>query len=335
MAVILAACSSGPVAKVSPTPALTSPSPVRVAPSVAPSAVPVQPPNELRYLRMTSLSIMWAATLKTVLRSTDAGRHWSDVTPSPNADPVLFAVDDSAAWAAYGGFTGGPYVIYRTTNGGGTWLQATPPLQRGGIVQLYFVDRAHGWATVSLGAAAGSEGIAILRTIDGGASWSVIAQTSDPTTAQSSPSGLSFGCDKGFVAFGSTTVGVIPNECAGGPATLYRTTDGGFHWGLISLAQLDNRGGAAGLGYSPTFLTSTDAILPASSYAAANQATPSLLVTHDGGRHVAGLLGSRPGWDRFRVGDFGMVARQSDRGYKRRRRDLASVTGARASFQIH
>ena len=244
---------------------------------------------------MTSLSIMWAATLKTVLRSTDAGRHWSDVTPSPNADPVLFAVDDSAAWAAYGGFTGGPYVIYRTTNGGGTWLQATPPLQRGGIVQLYFVDRAHGWATVSLGAAAGSEGIAILRTIDGGASWSVIAQTSDPTTAQSSPSGLSFGCDKGFVAFGSTTVGVIPNECAGGPATLYRTTDGGFHWGLISLAQLDNRGGAAGLGYSPTFLTSTDAILPASSYAAANQATPSLLVTHDAGATWRDFLVPVPG----------------------------------------
>ena len=131
--------------------------------------------------------------------------------------------------------------------------------------------------------AAGSQGIAIVRTVDGGASWSVIAQTNDPTTAQSSPSGLSFGCDKGFATFGSPIVGIIPNECAGGPATLYRTTDSGFHWNLVSLAQLDNRGGAAGVANSPTFLTSRDAILPASSYAVANQATWSLLVTHDAG----------------------------------------------------
>jgi photosystem II stability/assembly factor-like uncharacterized protein len=241
---------------------------------------------------MTSLSIMWAATLKTVLRSTDAGRHWSDVTPAnapttsapaPVPDPVLFAVDDNAAWVAYGSFIGGTYVIFRTTNGGSTWVAASAPLQRGGIVQLYFVDRAHGWATVSLGAAAGSEGIAILRTVDGGVSWSLIAQTNDPSTNQSSPSGLSFGCDKGFAAFGSATVGVIPNECAGGTATLYRTTDGGYHWSLVSLAQLGAQGGYVSLVNIPTFLTAGDAILPASTYLAANQATPSLLVTHDAG----------------------------------------------------
>jgi photosystem II stability/assembly factor-like uncharacterized protein len=233
-------------------------------------------------MRMTSLSIMWAATLKHVLRSTDAGHHWGDVTPSSDAYPVLFAVDDSAAWVAYSGF-GGPWLIFRTTNGGSTWVAAAAPLQHGGITSLYFVDRRNGWATVDLGAAMGSQGIAILRTVDGGATWSLIAQTSDPTTSQSSPSGLSFGCDKGFATFGSTTVGLIPNECAGGPATLYRTNDGGFHWTLVSLGQLDNRGGAAALANSPTFLTSSDAILPASSYAAANQATWSLLVTHDAG----------------------------------------------------
>lgn len=232
-------------------------------------------------MRMTSLSIMWAATLKHVWRSTNAGRHWSDVTPSSDAYPVLFAVDDNAAWAAYGGFSTGPYTIFRTTNGGATWLAASAPLQRGGIVSLYFVDRTFGSATVSLGFAAGSEGIAILRTANGGASWSLAAQTSDPTTTQSSPSGLEFGCDKGLATFGSQTVGVIPNQCAGGPATLYRTTDGGFHWSLVSIAQLDNRGGAAGLASSTTFLTSSDAILPVITYQAANQATPSLLVTHD------------------------------------------------------
>ncbi len=235
---------------------------------------------------------MWAATAKLVLRSTDAGRHWSDVTPanaptssapSPDPQPVLFAVDDSAAWVAYGAFIGGPYVIFRTTNGGATWLSASAPLQHGGVTSLYFVDHRNGWATVDLGAAMGSQGIAILHTVDGGASWSLIAQTSDPTTTQSSPSGLSFGCDKGFATFGSPTVGVIPIECAGGPATLYRTTDAGFHWNVISLVQLDARGGTASLANSPTFLTTSDAILPASSYVAANQATWSLLVTHDAG----------------------------------------------------
>ena len=275
IALILVGCSSGPVAKASPTAALAAPSPVRAAPTSSPG------PDELRSMRMTSLSIMWAATLKHVLRSTDAGRHWSDITPSSDAYPVLFAVDDNTAWAAYGGFTTGPYTIFRTTNGGATWLATSAPLQRGGIVSLYFVDRRYGWATVSLGAAAGSEGIAILRTADGGASWLLAAQTSDPTTTQSSPSGLEFGCDKGLATFGSPSVGVIPNECAGGPATLYRTSDGGFHWSLVSIAQVNDHGGMAALANSLTFLTPTDAILPVSTYLAADQATLSLLVTHD------------------------------------------------------
>jgi len=289
---VLAGCSNGPVAKASPPPATASPSPTTVAPSLAPSPSPSEPSDDLRYMRMTSLSIMWAATLKLVLRSTDAGRHWSDVTPtntptrsapSPNPQPVLFAVDDSAAWVAYGAFIGGPYVIFRTTNGGASWLAAAAPLQRGGIAALYFVDRTNGWATASLGAAAGSEGIAILRTVNGGASWSFIAQTNDPSTTQSSPSGLSFNCDKGIATFATSTVGVIPIECAGGAATLYRTIDAGFHWKVISLVQLDARGGTAALANSPTFLTTSDAILQASSYLAANQATWSLLVTHDAG----------------------------------------------------
>ncbi len=247
---------------------------------------------------------MWAATAKLVLRSTDAGRHWSDVTPTnaPNSStpsldpqPVLFAVDDSAAWVAYGAFVGGPYMIFRTTDGGATWLAAAAPLQRGGIAALYFVDRTDGWATASLGAAAGSEGIAILRTVNGGASWSLIAQSNDPSTTQSSPSGLSFNCDKGFATFATSTVGVIPIECAGGPATLYRTTDGGFHWNVVGLSQLDARGGTASVGNSPTFLTTSDAILPASSYVAANQATWSLLVTHDAGASWRDFLVPGPG----------------------------------------
>jgi len=287
---------------------------------MAPSPVPVQAPDELRSMRMTSLSIMWAATLEHVLRSSDAGRHWSDVTPAnapttsapaPVPDPVLFAVDDNAAWVAYGSFIGGPYVIFRTTNGGSTWVAASAPLQRGGIVQLYFVDRAHGWATASLGAAAGSEGIAILRTVDGGVSWSLIAQTNDPSTNQSSPSGLSFNCDKGFATFGSATVGVIPIWCAGGLATLYRTTDGGFHWIVISLGQFDARGGTSSVGNSPTFLTPSDAILPASIYVAANQATSSLLVTHDAGASWRDFLVPGPGGIDFESATSGWLLSNS------------------------
>jgi photosystem II stability/assembly factor-like uncharacterized protein len=278
LAVAVVGCTSVPTAT-APKP---SPSPLKVAPPVSSPAV-----EELISLRMTSLSVMWASTSRRILRSTDAGRHWSNVTPPAapaQSPPVFVAVDDGAAWAEYTPTfpapvaNGGPYDVFRTGDGGATWAHGAGTLARGAITGIDFVDRTHGWATVGMGAAAGSEGIGVLRSEDGGASWSLIAQSADPITGQPDPSGLAFSCDKGWVTFGSASVGLIANICAGGPPTIYRSGDGGSHWSLVSLPTL----GAAQIGFgNPTFLTALDAVLPGTTYG--DQATPVVAVTHDGG----------------------------------------------------
>jgi photosystem II stability/assembly factor-like uncharacterized protein len=201
------------------------------------------------------------------LRSTDAGRHWTNVTPTAAAAeslPVFFAVDDGAAWAVYSPFAapvanGGPYEVFQTTDGAATWTRTAGTLARGAITGIEFVDRMHGWATVGMGAAAGSEAIGVLRTLDGGVSWALIAQTADPLTGQPDPGGLAFSCDKGWVTFGSSSVGLIANICAGGAPTIYRSGDGGARWTLVGLPTL----GAPEIGFgNPTFLTAQDAVPP-------------------------------------------------------------------------
>ena len=226
-------------------------------------------------MRMTSLVVIWAATDSRILRSTDAGRHWTNVTPGSAARwSAFFAVDDDAAWAVVYSPPGAnptSFTAFRTTDGGRSWLRSSGPMNGLGATQITFVDRLHGWVYIDGGVAAGSNAMEIIRTTDGGATWSVAARSADPSTGQGT-SGIQFGCDKGFFAFGSATVGVLPTSCATSQQSIYRTTDGGLHWTSITLPSLNGVYGA--YYYAPIFLTANEAVMAGGA---------DLAVTHDGG----------------------------------------------------
>ena len=280
-ALVLAACSSANsttarLHMASPSASQNS-SPSNATSPVPPPATSTQVPSTqgdtLLSMRMTSLSVMWAATHLRVLRSTDAGRQWTDVTPADKGDwSAFFAGDDNAAWVVQSTPIGATsFALERTTNGGRTWLRSTAPLPGLGPSQITFVDRLHGWVFVDGGAAAGSQSIAIVRTTDGGATWALAARSGDPTTGQTT-SGIVFGCDKGFFAFGSASVGLLPTSCATSQQAIYRTADGGLHWMSVNLPAL---GGTYASFYSaPIFLTASEAVM------AGGQV---LAVTHDAG----------------------------------------------------
>lgn len=278
-ALVLAACSSNNATArlhtISPS-SSTNESPSTAAsplPNGTASPVPPTQGDALLSMRMTSISVMWAATNTRVLRSTDAGRHWTDVTPGGKGDwAAFFAVDDGAAWVIQSTSVGSTtFAMYRTTDGGQNWLRSTAPQPGYGPTQVTFVDRLHGWVFDDGGAAAGSQKIAILRTTNGGATWTIAATSGDPTTGQTS-SGIMFGCDKGFFAFGSPAVGLLPTSCATNQQAIYRTADGGLHWTPVNLPPL---GGVYGSFYfAPIFLTPTEAVM------AGGQ---ELVVTHNGG----------------------------------------------------
>jgi photosystem II stability/assembly factor-like uncharacterized protein len=108
--------------------------------------------------------------------SVDSGRKWS-TRPLPNELNAFFDFVDSVhgwAMADQNPITG----LYRTTDGGATWvvINSAPPFQ--GNVDLQFVDAKDGFA---IGTPEGSGGGAVIdmwKTTDGGRTWQVVGPVS-------------------------------------------------------------------------------------------------------------------------------------------------------------
>jgi photosystem II stability/assembly factor-like uncharacterized protein len=290
----LAACSGAQVGARTATPSPPTRSAATPSTTPLPAAVPspsalggVPVPDELKYVWATSLSTVWAATSKRIVRSIDAGRTWRDVTPGLSGVPIMFALDDQAAWAAVSDDQSHSYSVYRTVDGGQGWQRWDGRFDGSLVSQLSFVDRTHGWMVIGHGAAAGSSSLVILRSTDGGASWNKAAGTDDPVSGQST-GGISFGCEKGSLGFGSETVGILPTSCAGGSPLVYRSTDGGSNWNQVAVtSEVAGRSAEYFLG-SPIWLTPRDVLMTGTYYVTAASG-PSLFASHDAGATWRGM----------------------------------------------
>jgi photosystem II stability/assembly factor-like uncharacterized protein len=152
--------------------------------------------------------------------------------------------------------------IYKTTNGGKTWIETTvptlTPLQSGGrcsITEFFFTDTLNGWASTEHATTR------LLRTSDGGLTWSIVAGmqggvgVGDGTSVYQTPSALIVTTRRqnasGVVSTnnGSTFLNSLPDSTNDtdfiddqyGVATGYedsartmRTTDGGVNWQLVT-----------------------------------------------------------------------------------------------------
>ena len=214
-------------------------------PSVSPNAgMPM-----IHTIHMFTPKAGWALTEQGVLRTTDGWAHWVNVGP-PGVSGLAGAsqfVSVTSAWVVTGN-AASPRTssIYHTTDGGASWAQSTVvDPAAAGPGNIDFVDATHGWLFVSYGAAAGSMGGAIFRTVDGGGHWTRIEQTSGGV--QEAPGSLPFGCDKAGVSFINTMTGWASGNCAGGGPFFYVTHDAGRTWSLQSLplpGGFDQGGGA-------------------------------------------------------------------------------------------
>lgn len=156
-----------------------------------------------------------------ILRTSDAGRTWTDVTPpepAPEASTPLgflpFFYDEMTAWAvpsmSFGSSPAGPANVWRTTDGGVIWqwsadLRATDIMVEGWAPSyMTFVDRERGWLMVAVGAGAGHAYIVIFRTTDGGASWERLI---DPYSEDSAS--LHTCCQSGL-SFTDSNSGLVP-----------------------------------------------------------------------------------------------------------------------------
>jgi photosystem II stability/assembly factor-like uncharacterized protein len=129
---------------------------------------------QFRGLSAVSRNVAWVSgSLGTVLRTTDAGRTWRDVSP-PNVATLQFrdieAFDANNALILSIG-TGDAARVYRTSDGGAHWIQTFQNTDDNAFYDcMAFFDRRHGLAL--------SDPVdgkfRVLSTSDGGGSWTVL-----------------------------------------------------------------------------------------------------------------------------------------------------------------
>lgn len=152
-------------------------------------------------------TIWVAASNDNLLRSTDAGQTWEireGLLNGFSAEAIEFLDADTAILAAKNGNQGR---IYRSTDGGESWIQFIPPTSMGPAGDIHFINHDTGFVATTSDT---------YRTTDAGQSWSVV------------------GPDSYKVDFVNKDTGLIKT----GNTSLRRTTNGGQNWSLINVGVL-------------------------------------------------------------------------------------------------
>ena len=176
-----------------------------LAPHDTPTAIasPQQPSTlDIWRLQMIDANVGWAEGVDNsagyLLRTTDGGETWHDVTPPTLFIPSdanrtygvnMFAIDSDTAWAVSVGqpFSNTPpyTVVWHTTNGGQSWMPSNPiptisePYIHEFSPWLQFVDEKHGWLTLRYQVVCMACILDYVytqyRTSDGGVTWEDIS----------------------------------------------------------------------------------------------------------------------------------------------------------------
>src|SRR5258708_7596783 len=227
-ALIVAACGTPNSVQIPVTQGATLPAPTIAAPLIA---VP-----GLASIQMIDARNGWGITDTTVVRSDDGGVSWHKVGPAAVTSLGFSATSDFLD-ALHGWFlisdTKNPAVgmLYWTSDGGVTWTSAVVPFGSG---DLHFLDANKGWIMASLGAAAGSMGVAIFQTTDGGKTWTQTYTNvpTDPGAGSSLPLG---GLKDGMTAVDMQTAFIGGVTYTPGTIYLYKTPVPGHSLNPISV----------------------------------------------------------------------------------------------------
>ncbi len=248
LVLLLGACdTTGSTSASQPTmvPA-SSPQSSTSTPSITPSASTVssKPAVPLTAIRMVDTKNGWALTASSILKTTDGGLHWNDVTPAnaglnPSARGQFMNTQD--AWIAIGPANqqeGPGIAVLRTTDGGMSWQRSVINDPVVSLVDVpHFINVQQGWLEMSSTPGAGSAGSDIWHSNDGGQTWTKLS-------SNKSFSGLDLGYVTG-ISFRDAQMGIATgNLGAGGDNTVPSvalTHNGGQTWQTTSLPHLLGR----------------------------------------------------------------------------------------------
>lgn len=185
-------------------------------------------------LHITSLSCGWAITEENVLSTRNGGKTWDDVTPKgwgTLADTIGAFRGNRMAWIAGLKRETSSLTVFRTRDGGRTWLSSNVDLPTAGEpavpTSLDFPDEKIGWLLISAGAGAGSNRVIVLKTGDGGSTWQLVTDAA----AQNRPADrLPLGGIKTGMAALDDRSAWVAGLWYGDTTWLYATHDGGKTW---------------------------------------------------------------------------------------------------------
>ena len=150
--------------------------------------------------------------------STDGGANWTS-NGSDSDGGIMYFLDANNGWKASSVNDAPPHNISYTTDGGSHWTTQYTDITTGGFNAIHFVDANNGWVV--------GDKEKILKTTDGGATWTPITNTGLPV------GGNNFTA----VFFSNVNVGRI---AAGGDdnrnSSILYTADGGTTWEIQALA---------------------------------------------------------------------------------------------------
>jgi len=174
----------------------------------------------------------WAVGVRTLLRTSDGGRHWAPAGEPARALRSVDFVTAAHGWGIAGGVPRGYYgseqaswpfaggMLVRTLNGGRTW--AAQPAA-GPVESVCFDHNGAGWA---------AHGATVRRTRDGGRTWRTVVTF--PLHDSCGPVNSTLGWFATIQCAGATTAWVLLSGGVGAssqqPYILYRTGDSGRRW---------------------------------------------------------------------------------------------------------
>jgi len=270
--------------------------------SVGWRTTPTGSSDEFRGLSVVSDRTVWVSGENgTVLRTTDGGSSWQDVSPPAAAGMALRDIEAfssrRAVVLAIG--TGDASRIYATRNGGRTWVETfRNPDPNAFYDCMAFSPDGSGLAM--------SDPVGgyfqLARTTDRGQSW-------HPFTPASMPAALDG--EFGFAASGTCIVSQPGHRfwfASGGvnPPRVFRSSDGGHHWTVTSAPM--GGGPSAGI-YSLAFRSAHQGVAVGGDYTDETNGADAAATTRSGGRNwrASGPLGGYRSGVAYLPGEPGTV----------------------------
>jgi len=190
-----------------------------------------------------------------LLRTTSGPLHWQEVTPPYDTTTLPISAsaffDSQHAWVTVAPNPGSgapvrPFAIWRTTDGGQHWQQSLVRSPGYEIADLFFLSPRLGWVAVQriMGGDTTNAitGLALFRTQDGGATWTLVSTTS--ASPHAGPGVQTVELEGTGLVFTSPTqgwlvglAGILRRDGGTNPLRIYRTQDGGQHWTAFPLPQ--------------------------------------------------------------------------------------------------